>query len=332
MPTGRRNGWRGIRRMRRLVLALSCVAAAVPVPSQAEDSTRSAPAPGLRVADGAAAALLLEKLDLSTHEIRTSYRLHRAGRGQIQARLAFRLPDIDLAEDGGAGLSQPYPDPVNFLGYWARIEGEPVSAEVRQLALLGGAERAHLLRSAGVPISVFDPSFLQRLAALETSDRAQLSEEGLAEAGVLGGTRPLWTMRTEFFWEISSVGEKPVRIEQGYRPLIGRSLLTLEAVEVSDADGPHWLEAFCLEGRRLSDLRSMIRDRGPLVARRLDYALAAETRLGSAVRITLAVNPGAVLVAGCAIASATEIAGAFTIDPARLERDRHISFLVVTPE
>ena len=217
-----------MRSVRSLTLA-GCAALAFaggdPRPSCANDSSAELSVGGLVFARNADVSLESQELTITPESVTVLYRFLNQSQKPVTLRIAFPLPDIDLAEADNYAF--PTNDPVNFVGFETKVDGKPIKLNIVQRAVLGAKDVGATLRGLGVPLLPLGAQQI-KLTELPQPARDKLIEEGLlTQAGTNDQGRPLyeatWTVKTSAVRQQTFAPNRLVTVEHRYRPSVGLS-------------------------------------------------------------------------------------------------------------
>jgi hypothetical protein len=222
-------------------------------PARANDSSAELSVGGLEFARNADVAMESEELTITPEFVTVRYRFMNQSQKPVTLRVAFPLPDIDLAD--GDNHAFPTNDPMNFVGFETKVDGRPVKFDVVQRALLNEKDVSEALRSAGLPfLPVGD--YHKRLGELPPD-----AKEKLVAAGLLtpSGTNPegkqlhdaTWKVRTAVVRQQTFPPGKPVTVEHRYRTSLGISFDTplrrgIRNNKAMEAEVQRYMTDYCL--------------------------------------------------------------------------------------
>jgi Domain of unknown function (DUF4424) len=246
----------GMRSVRSLALA-GCAALAFaggdPRPSCANDSSAELSVGGLVFARNADVSLESQELTITPESVTVLYRFLNQSQKPVTLRIAFPLPDIDLAEADNYAF--PTNDPVNFVGFETKVDGRPVKFDIVQRALVNEKDVSEALRSAGLPfLPVGD--YHKRLGELPQDARDKLVAGGLLTPS---GTSPqgqqlhdgAWKVKTAVVRQQTFPPGKPVSVEHRYRTSLGISFDTplrrgIRNNKAMEAEVQRYMTDYCL--------------------------------------------------------------------------------------
>ncbi len=120
--------------------------------AQANDFTAELATGGLVFVKNNAIEMRAEDLFISAAEIRVNYRFFNKTDRDITVHVAFPMPEIKIAHSD-ENISVPTDDPVNFLGFATRVNGQPVRAQVEQRVIAQALDRTQMLRDLGISLA-----------------------------------------------------------------------------------------------------------------------------------------------------------------------------------
>jgi hypothetical protein len=211
----------------KLLGALGCAAFALcnaPSNAVANDSAAELSVGGLTFTKNADISMESEELTVTPTSVNVRYRFLNRSTQPIALTVAFPLPDIDLS-DPDANFVIPSSDPLNYVGFKTKVDGAPVTFEVRQQAILGGKDVTEAVRAAGLPILPMGAE-VDRINALPEEAKKRLANEGLlVQSGTNERGHTLydggWIARTSIVRQQTFPPGKPVMVEHTYSTSVG---------------------------------------------------------------------------------------------------------------
>lgn len=183
------------------------VACLLPGLAKANDSVGHLAAGGLVLGQTDAIEMRSEDLFISTKEVRVRYRFFNRAKRDVQTIVAFPLPDIQAPSEVNNFVIPRPEQSADVFGFETRVDGRSVKMKVQQKAISVGIDRTTMLQELGLPVSPLSQDLPDKIAALSAA-----ALEGLRRAGMIGSEvfdagqgmvrqyRPLWTVRTTFYW------------------------------------------------------------------------------------------------------------------------------------
>jgi uncharacterized protein DUF4424 len=277
-----------------------CLAAAVIAWSTAgrsavgNDSTATLGAGGLVLTPTQDIAVDSEDLYISPTEIRVRYRFRNVTNVDVPLRIAFPLPDIDLAKLSEVPVERPGHDGINFVDFTVSADGRAIAPELNARAWLKDEDVTDYLTSKKVKLSFFVDGFYDSLRALDAAGRRDMTARGLAVYDEYGNVYPQWKLRTAFHWPQTFPANATVTIEHSYKPVVGQFFVSKHSLEGDE------LARFCIDPGTARAIDKRVKERstgtegeGLLNARNVDYILkTAGNWRGPIGRFTLTLDKG----------------------------------------
>src|SRR5215471_1114769 len=193
--------------------------------AKANDSSAELAVGGLVFTKNSEISIESEDLTITPDTVTVHYVFLNQSVSPITLRVAFPLPDIDLAD--GANVAFPTSDPVNFVGFSTKIDGKPINFTVNQRAALDGKDVTATLRDMGIALLPIGASQLKiNELPQQTRDRAVtaglLQQSGTNDKGE-ALYEPTWTLKTSVVRQQTFPPGKPVSVEHRYRTSVGMS-------------------------------------------------------------------------------------------------------------
>jgi Domain of unknown function (DUF4424) len=227
-------------------ILLGCAALLCANPAGADDSSAALGAGGVALTQSADIRMAAEDLRISPKEVRIRFAFANDSAKDIDTVVAFPLPDIDTSQFYEEPLGTTTKDPVNFIGFDVMADGKKIPFQVEQRAIYKGRDVTDIVKSAGVPVNIVDPSFVKTIDGLSTAKRKVLAAADLIDLESGAGVHPHWVARTKFFWHQLFPAGKTVVFEQRYQPVTGQSFFGGEELKGGE-DAHYWQENFCLD-------------------------------------------------------------------------------------
>jgi hypothetical protein len=184
-------------RLQKTIVAV-CVTFAVSHPVLANDSAAELSIGGLRFTHSPSVSMIGEELRISLERIRVRYEFVNTSADPVTLTVAFPLPDLDLSE--GESIAFPSNDPINFVDFETKVDGNPIKFSFEQRAFVGDRDVTSLLHDLKIPVLPLGAQQL-RPQELPPATRSQMASEGLLmPAGSDERGRPLyapgWIVKT----------------------------------------------------------------------------------------------------------------------------------------
>jgi hypothetical protein len=324
--------WRGVLP----ALAAAFMFALAAGAAKANDSSAVLGADGLWLHESDSVAMESEELRIGRDEIRVRYVFRNVSQTPVETLVAFPLPEINLAELSEVPVLQPSPDPVNFVDFSVRVDGQPVEAAVEQRAFLQELDVTEVLQGYGVPLTFFAEGFYDTLNALDEAARADLMQRQIAVYDEYA-VYPQWSTETMFFWSQVFPPGKAVVIEHSYKPVVGQSFFGQYSLE--EGEGEFQRTTFCIDEstekgirKRLDKLSANPDQIGYLIAYWTRYILKTGANWhGPIGRFHLTVDKGkpTALVSFCAEGVTKTGPTTFEVEKTNYVPDRDLDILIL---
>jgi hypothetical protein len=240
-------------------LAGSVAASAVLLTAaQADDSSAALGAGGVTFTKTDSIRMAAEDLRISPKKVQIHFAFVNDGPKDIETTVAFPLPDVDTSEYWNSPLGTTTQDPVNFVGFTARVNGNPISIRSEQRAILKGKDVTATLQGIGVPVNVVMGNY-EKLDKLPLPKKKQLAAAKLIELDEGGNVYPQWTIRTRFYWTQRFPAGKTVIVDHSYQPVTGGTFYTTYDLKPGTPDGGRtWQKDYCMDPPTMSRVRKML--------------------------------------------------------------------------
>jgi hypothetical protein len=200
-----------------------------------------------------------ENLHITLHRITVDYVFRNTSNQDVDAVVAFPLPELDGAAIEVSPIELPSKDPTNFLSFKLTVDGKPVPTKVEIRAFKKDQEITDKLKALGLPASVLDPRMKTAIARIPRPQRSELEqdhwivdEEPDAAGKTTEGMWPWWQSRIQFYWTQHFPANRTVRVSHTYLPVVGGSYI--------DDDGSHIAQGYCgvNDLRQIKELKSKV--------------------------------------------------------------------------
>lgn len=213
--------------MARIALPAALAALLLTPSASANDSAAATGAGGLVLVRNNAVDMVSEDLYVSAQRIRVRYVFRNRTARPVRLRIAFPMPDFDLAAlgEGDRGL---------LADFATRVDGRPVAMQVERRAFVRGVEQTALLRRLGIPIvggatGYDDGPVYAALRRLPEAELRRLEQAGLVEGYDDNRRRsydPRWLVRETWHWEQVFPAGRDLVVEHSYTPGTGGTVTT----------------------------------------------------------------------------------------------------------
>jgi hypothetical protein len=249
--------WRRLVRFIKILRTLGCLSlvatGATAIPARANDSSAELSIGGLVFTRNTDVSIEQEELTITPEKVRVRYVFLNQSALPVTLTIAFPLPDIDLAEADNYAF--PTDDPINFVAFETKIDGEPVNFTINQRAVLGQKDVSSTVRTAGLPVLPIGAE-QDKISQLPQGSRDRLVAEGLlVPAGTDAKGQQLhagaWTVKTSVVRRQTFPVGKPVIVEHNYRTSMGLSFDTvlrksLRENKAMEAEFARYRTAYCV--------------------------------------------------------------------------------------
>ena len=165
----------------------------------------------------------------------------------------------------------PTEDPENLLGFVTTVDGQKVSARVEQKAFVKDKDISGLLRGLHVPLAPHLDATAKALDKVPQAEWQKLIDAGLVEPdeydagkGMEKHLRPVWTLKSTYFWQQTFAPLKETLIDHHYQPSVGGTVATrigASCSKESDPDYKAYLAKYCID----ADMVKTVKARKPTV-------------------------------------------------------------------
>tara|TARA_R110002020_G_scaffold207296_3_gene412755 strand:+ start:838 stop:1851 length:1014 start_codon:yes stop_codon:yes gene_type:complete len=191
----------------------------------ANDTTAELKTGGLVFVQTDAISMVEEKLYISPSEVRVEYRFRNTTDKDVEALVAFPVPDIASGYEMVA-LSPDAGD--NFLGFETSQDGRPIKAELQQQALVHEVDLTAELKAQNIPLmpgaeatavalSGLGPEAVERFRGLGLIGVEQWDDG----SGMKDHLMPLWTLKSVYFWKTVYPANSEVTVKHSYATSVG---------------------------------------------------------------------------------------------------------------
>jgi hypothetical protein len=239
----------GARAMRKTIL-LALLLAGVPCAASADDGAASLATGSIAFTKVAPVRMKSEDLYISPQKVRVRFEFENDTDRDFETVVAFPLPDVDVGEHWTGELGPISNDPVNFVGFSARVDGKPVALQSEQRAVVEKTKRdvTALVKAAKLPLNTLmrGEEFEKREGSLPPAEVKQLEAAGVLDEGI-----PNWILKTKFYWTQRFPAHQTVVIEHDYQPVSGSYN---SAIYFADHDQG---DAYCVDPRTSAAIKGL---------------------------------------------------------------------------
>jgi hypothetical protein len=233
-----------------------------------------------------------EKLYISVHRVKVDYVFRNTSKQDVNAEVAFPLPELDGATLENSPIQLPSKSSVNFMFFKVIVDGALISPKIEIRAVKDGKDITDKLRSLGLPVSVLDPGMKRAIEKLPPGQRNQLEKDELivSEETSGGGKTekwvwPWWQTRVQFHWTQHFASNSIVRVSHSYQPIVGGSYI------VYDDDGSSTANRYCGAAsalKQIKDVKAKLAKKGgtgvTLWERNIKYILTTANNWSGPIR------------------------------------------------
>ncbi|HET9784666.1 MAG TPA: DUF4424 family protein, partial [Terriglobales bacterium] len=262
--------------------ALLLLAGLLCAPSLGDDTTAAIGVGGLVFTHSTDIRMAREDLYISPQQVRIHFEFYNDSPKDITAIVAFPRPDLDTAMIANAGVGFPTHDPLNFVAFQTKVNGQPVATRAEQHALVGKRDITSDLKKIAVPISG-DALYAQSRRWTHAQIAALTHLGAAAPPGPDGDTFPTWSVQTRFWWRQTFPAHQITVIDHSYRPISGGA----QIYQFAPADTLHDV---------LADPESKARCLGTGLSTAIQHLIAAKQKALSQLPPAKRANPGVPVV------------------------------------
>lgn len=185
-----------------------------------------------------------ETLHISLHRVTVDYVFRNMSNQDVDAVVAFPLPELNGAEIEVSPMELPSKDPTNFISFKLIVDGRPISPKVEIRAFKKDQDITERLKVLGLPLSVLDPRMNAAIAKLPKDQRNQIEHEDLivneephTDSKNDQSFWPWWQTRIQYYWTQHFPANRAIRVSHNYLPVVGGTYI--------DDDGSRIAERYC---------------------------------------------------------------------------------------
>lgn len=284
--------------------ALVCMSFICTSPAVSNDTAAELAIGGLQFARSANVAMDSEDLKISLERVSVHYRFTNISAAPVTLTVAFPFPDIDLSE--GEMIAFPSNDPVNFVDFETKVDGQPIKFGIEQRAFVGDKDVTSILAELKIALLPIGPQEFRAQDLPETT-RVKMAAEGLLQpAGSNERGRPLyqpgWIVKTAALRKQTFPSGTPVSVDHTYRPSVGISSDTIlrKGLRQSKAMAPElgrYRREYCVTDEFLRKIDKIAGEsqanNAKIEERRINYVLKTGANWAAPIKdFKLSINPG----------------------------------------
>ncbi|MBP6012619.1 MAG: DUF4424 domain-containing protein [Alphaproteobacteria bacterium] len=326
--------------MKTLPAALIFSAAAAT--AYANDSTAALGAGGLVLTENADIRMASEDLFVSREAVRVRYSFVNDSAAPITTRVAFPMPEADMAILSESDVGWPSKDMRNVIDFRIRVDGREVRPDLEEKAVLNGVDVTPILRKYRVPIDYAVHKTLDYVAKLPAAAKNDLVARKLIIV-LPDYIQATWIVKNTFHWVQTFPAGRPLAVEHDYKPVVGGSFLPagaffeLKGKALSD----DYYKNFCIDAGTQAGIASRLRalqkrdgENAMLIQWVVDYVLTTGKNWKGAIgRFRLTVDKGQPdnVISFCMDGVRKSGPTTFVVERTNFEPDRDLSVMIFEP-
>ncbi|MCO6186876.1 DUF4424 domain-containing protein [Rhizobium sp. L1K21] len=170
-----------------------------------------------------------EHLTISPEFVDVQYRFHNSADHDIEALVAFPMPDITGSVDFMTAVPDDAAD--NFLDFTVTQDGVAIEPNLQQQAIVEGVDFTNLLKEHAVPLTPVANKTMDVLEALPKDVLDEWALLGLiyidefdAGNGWERHPKPLWTLKSVYWWKAKYPAGADTSVHHRYRTSLGETV------------------------------------------------------------------------------------------------------------
>jgi len=177
--------------------------------------------------------MVSEYLVITTHKITVKYVFRNDSDKDIDATVAFPLPDLEGSDLQFRPVELPAPGKINFFNFKLLVDGKPLETKTEIRAFNDKQKDISArLRAEGLPLVTDDPDFQKIVENLPAVKRDKLIKEKViqVEESQYGENTPWvkkywqnWHSRVQYYWFQHFPVHREIAVEHTYVPVVGGS-------------------------------------------------------------------------------------------------------------
>jgi hypothetical protein len=288
--------------MKRLLVALSLVAA---TPAMANDTMAELKTGGLVFVRSDVVTMEKEDLFISLDEVKVAYRFRNTSDEDVEAVVAFPMPDIEADPYGNVAVPDTNSD--NFLGFTVEMDGQAITPELEQKAFAAELDVTDTLTAAGLSLNPFADGLDEAIEALPAETKADWVARGMLYqesyddgSGWQESHSPMWRLKSTYWWRATFPADRPVEVVHRYQPSLGGTV-AVSFLQDSKPQEPifgQYQQKYCMDDSFLNAVRRHAKDAGdgtpPFYETWISYVLTTGANWSGAIQeFKLTVDKGA---------------------------------------
>lgn len=252
--------------MKRLLVALSLAAA---TPAMANDTMAELKTGGLVFVRSDVVTMEKEDLFISLDEVRVAYRFRNTSDEDVEAVVAFPMPDIEADPYGNVAVPDTNSD--NFLGFTVEVDGQAITPELEQKAFAAELDVTEALTTAGLSLNPFADGLDEAIEALPDATKADWVARGLLYqesydegSGWQESHSPMWRLKSTYWWRTTFPADRPVAVVHRYQPSLGGTVAVsfLQDGKPQEPIFGQYQQKYCMDDSFLNAVRRHAKDAG----------------------------------------------------------------------
>ena len=211
--------------MKNAMVAAS-LAAALASPALANDTMAELGTGGLVYLQTDAIEMAEEHLFVSENEIKVDYTFHNKTDKDVEALIAFPMPDI--AGNPELNVAIPNYESDNFLGFRVTQDGQPIETGLDQRAFALNIDVSDDLKAAGISLLPFGEKIDEQMAKLDKAKVDDFVARGIVYPeqwdvgkGMEQHLTPIWSLRSTYWWRTTFPAGQDVKVSHTYKTAMG---------------------------------------------------------------------------------------------------------------
>ena len=211
--------------MKRELLA-GLIAAFATFPALANDTMAELGTGGLAYVQTDAVEMAEEHLFISENEIRVDYTFRNKTDKDVEAVIAFPMPDID--GDPESNVAIPDFESDNFLGFSVTQDGQPIQTQLDQRAFALNVDVTDALKQAGLSLFPYGEKMDEATKKLDRTIAEDFMARGIlypqewdVGQGMEQHLTPIWSLRSTYWWRTKFPAGKEVKVSHTYKTAMG---------------------------------------------------------------------------------------------------------------
>ena len=196
-----------------------------------------------------------EKLFISPSKVTVDYTFKNNSDKDISGLVAFPMPDIESSGEGDIALNDVQKD--NFLGFSVKQDGAEIATTLQQRAWAVGIDVTDELVAASVPLMPFSDAAAAAINKLPKETIKDWEERGIIQVesydqgdGMKDYLKPIWLLRSAYWWKTTFPAGKTVQVEHSYVPSVGGTVAVSFLDENREGKGERYEEykkRYCID-------------------------------------------------------------------------------------